>query len=409
MTKTGFGFIITGLLVYLLASQTQIGWLYLFDAIIWSLLILSAIIPWWSLRTLSVERQALIPGFTFQQSQLNGPKEDETIEVRLKVTNRGRLTRYFIRVLEESPFDEPERQHRAFLLTSIKPKSTIVFSYTATCHHRGYYASSRATLQSSALLGLLTRRRVFPLPLKLTVYPIYYQMEGLPVAEAALTDWGHAATSRSAAEFYGSVEHRHGEPLKHIHWRNTARLGRFMLKEFEQAGKGSVTVIFPTKRDFGTGRETTLEYSIRIAASLARLAEDSGRNIDIIAGRNQLRNAGWQEAMDCLARLQVDGKTGSPELTPVAQPSHVVVVVAPAMEIELAPILSQLSEQVLRMVVVLLEGFAPDEAPKGFFPGLNGNNLPIIRCSRGNLATTIERLGNSLSVAGELPTSVGKL
>jgi uncharacterized protein (DUF58 family) len=407
MTKTGFGFIIAGLLVYLLASQTQIGWLYLFDAIIWSLLVLSAMLPRWSLRTLQMERQVLIPGFTLHQSQLGGPREDETIEVRLKVINRGRLTRYLIKVVEESPFAEPEKQHRAFLLTSLKPKATVVFSYTATCYYRGYYAASRVTLQSSGLLGLMIRRRVFPLPLKLTVYPTYYQMEGLPVTEAALTDWGHAVRSRSAAEFYGSREHRHGEPLKHIHWRNTARLGHFMLKEFEQAGKGSVAVIFPTRLDFGTGRETTLEYSIRIAASLAKLAEDSGRNIDIIAGKNQLRNASWQEAMDYLARLQVDGKTGLPELTAVAQPGQVVVVVAPAMEIELVPTLSQLSEQVPRTVVVLLEDFTPDEAQGGFHSRLNRANLEIIRCSRGNLATTIERLSNSLSVTGELPTSVG--
>lgn len=407
MTKTGFGFIIAGLLVYLLASQTQIGWLYLFDATIWSLLILSAILPWWSLRTLHVERQVLMPSFTLHQSQLGGPREDETIEVRLKVTNRGRLTRYLIKVVEESPFDEPERQHRAFLLTSLKPKSTIVFSYTATCYYRGYYAASRATLQSSGLLGLMTRRRVFPLPLKLTVYPTYYQMEGLPAAESTLTDWGHAATSRSAAEFYGSREHHHGEPLKHIHWRNTARLGHFMLKEFEQAGKDSVAVIFPTRRDFGTGRETTLEYSIRIAASLAKLAKDSGRNIDIIAGKNQLRNASCQEAMDYLARLQVDGETGLSELTAVAQPGQVVVVVAPAMEIELVPTWSQLSKHEPRTVVVLLEGFAPDDIRGGFLSRLNRDSLEIIRCSRGNLATTIERLGNSLSVAGELPTSVG--
>jgi len=34
MTKAGIGFIIAGVLVYFLASQAQIGWLYLFDAII---------------------------------------------------------------------------------------------------------------------------------------------------------------------------------------------------------------------------------------------------------------------------------------------------------------------------------------------------------------------------------------
>ncbi len=40
MTKAGDGFIVAGGLIYIVASQTQIGWLYLLDAIIWSLLVL---------------------------------------------------------------------------------------------------------------------------------------------------------------------------------------------------------------------------------------------------------------------------------------------------------------------------------------------------------------------------------
>ena len=141
MTKAGFGFVTAGVFVYFLASQIQIGWLYLFDAIIWSLLVISIILPRYSLKPLQVEQQVQYLNSTSGHSQLDGPLEDETIEVRLKVTNRGRLTRYLIKVVEESPFAEPERQHQAFLLTSLKPKSTVVFSYTASCYYRGYYTA----------------------------------------------------------------------------------------------------------------------------------------------------------------------------------------------------------------------------------------------------------------------------
>ncbi len=407
MTKAGFGFIVAGGFVYLLASQTQIGWLYLFDAIIWSLLVLSAILPWWSLRSLQVERQVLLPSPILHQSQLGGPLEDETIEVKLKVTNNGRLARYFIKVLEDCPFDEPEKQHRAFFLTSINPGSTMVFSYTAACYRRGYYTSSSITLQSNGLLGLLARRRTFQLPLNLTVYPTYYQMEGLPVADAVWSDWGHAVKSIAAAEFYGSREYQHGDPLKHIHWRNTARLGRFMLKEFEQASQGSVAVVFETRRDFGTGRETTLEYSIKIAASLAKLSAESGRSIDIIAGETPLYNAGWREAMDYLAHLGVEGKAGLAELTAALEPHQVVVAVVPTIETELISALSQLANRVRGLVIVLLEGFTTDEIPGEFTSRLKGANLEIINCSRGNLEAAIERLSNSLFFTGKLPASVG--
>ena len=78
MTKAGFGFIVTGGFVYLVASQTQIGWLYLFDAIIWSLLVLSAILPWYSLKSLQVEHQVQLSASVLHQPLLGGPLEDET-------------------------------------------------------------------------------------------------------------------------------------------------------------------------------------------------------------------------------------------------------------------------------------------------------------------------------------------
>jgi uncharacterized protein (DUF58 family) len=232
-------------------------------------------------------------------------------------------------------------------------------------------------------------------------------MEGLPIAETAWAEWGHAVRTSAAAEFYGSKEYQHGDSLKHIHWRNTARLGHFMLKEFEQASQGSVTVAFETRRDFGTGRETTLEYSIKIAASLAKLCADSGHSIDIIAGATPLTNAGWREVMDYLARLEVGGKATLTELMAAPDPGQVVVVIVPTIETELIPRLSQLAGRVRGLVVVLLEGFAPDDkVPHQFLARFKANNLDTISCSPGNLAETIKNLGNSLCLAGKVPASV---
>lgn len=406
MTKAGFGFIVAGGFVYLIASQTQIGWLYLLDAVIWASLVLSAILPCYSLKSVQVERQIILPACV-RQSPLGGPVEDDTVEVKLRLTNGGRMARHFIKVLEDCPFDEPEKRHKAFLVTSLNPRSTTVFSYTATCYRRGFYTSSNITLQSSGPLGLMARRRTFPLPVNLTVYPAYYQMEGLPVADFAWMDWGRASKSRAGNEFYGSREHQHGEPLKYIHWRNTARLGHFMVKEFEQTTLGSVTVAFETGRDFGTGRETTVEYSIKIAASLAKLCADSGQSIDIIAGKTPWYHAGWQEAMDYLARLETGGNSSLATLTSVPQPGQIVVVIVPAAEAELVPILLRLAERIKTLVVVILEGFTPDETADEFASGLRESNLDIVSCARGNLEAAIKKLGNSLVLASKLPAAIG--
>ncbi len=61
MTIAGAGFIAAGVVVYIMGSQTQVGWLYMFDAIIWSMLLLSFVFPRWSLRTLCKRRRDNVP------------------------------------------------------------------------------------------------------------------------------------------------------------------------------------------------------------------------------------------------------------------------------------------------------------------------------------------------------------
>src|SRR3972149_3623626 len=174
MTRGAFAFIAVGLVVYMVASQTQVGWLYLFDSIIWSLLALSAILPGYSLKSLRVEQQVQLPASGLREPSLGGPLEDETTEIRLKVSNIGRLPRYFIKIIADCPFEQPEARRKNFLLTVLKPRSPTVFSYTATCYRRGYYSSSSIILESGGPLGLFVRRRSFKLPLNLPVYPAYH-------------------------------------------------------------------------------------------------------------------------------------------------------------------------------------------------------------------------------------------
>ncbi|MCH8864701.1 MAG: DUF58 domain-containing protein [Chloroflexi bacterium] len=399
MTKAGVAFTIAGVLGYFVASQTQIGWLYLFDAVIWGVLLLSAFVPWYSLRSLSVDRQVLLPRIGSGNLSLDGPLEDDTVEVRLRVTSHGRFSRYFVSLLEECPFDRPEERRKAFFLTRLPPRGTTAFSYTADCYQRGYYASADVILSSSAPLGLFRKRRNFSLPLRLTVYPRYFLMDSLPFAVESWAEQGPAVRSGAASEFYGSRQYHSGDPLRHIHWRNTARIGQFMIKEFEQAGQGSVSVIFAASRVFGDGRETTLEYSLRVAASLAGLCAASGRGIDIITGAEPLHNAGWSEAMHYLARLETGTGKTLPELLPAVEPGKTVVAVVPVADPDSIPALESLARRVGGLFVVLLEGFSPEEDADAFTSRLQGRNIAVVRGSLHSLEDAIRKLSESLASA----------
>ena len=275
---------------------------------IWSVVLLSALFSRWSLRSLKVERRVVLPHSANWQQDLATPTEGATVEVRLRVRNLGRLARYLIRVVEDCPLDEPSNRPRVFLVPTVKARSEVAFSYTATCYRRGRYTSARVLLETSAPLGLFVRRLRYDLPLRVTVYPTYYEMAEAPVAGEAWADRGRSVQSSGASEFYASREYHHGDPLRHIHWRNTARLGQFVVKQFEEASQGSVAVAFEVKQDWGEGKETTVEYSVKIAASLAKHCGDVGRSVSVLAGPAPLHRADWLEAAAYLAGADGRGR-----------------------------------------------------------------------------------------------------
>ncbi len=336
------------------------------------------------------------------QISLNGPIEGEAVEIRLKINNRGRLARYFVRLTADWPFEKPDNRPRHFLLTAVNSGATAVFSYTGNCYRRGRYPSSAVTLQSGGPLGLIVRRRVFNLPLNLTVYPAYYKMEELPPTGETGVEWGQGSRSAAAVAFYGSREFRYGDPLKYVHWRNTAKVGDFMIKEFEQSGQGMVKVVFDRDHNFGTGKTSSLEYSIKITASLARLSADSGRNIDIFAGNTSLHNASFPAAMDHLAVMELAAEPHEIEMNGLAEPDKVIVAIIPAIKTGLTAALMKIAGQGRGMVLVLLEGFSEGEEPGNLRSGFEGKGVDVISCSPDELEGTVRNLGDYL-ITGRKP------
>ena len=114
--------------------------------------------------------------------------------------------------------DDPSNGPRAFVLSSLKPRSTVDFTYTPVCYRRGRYESAPIVLETTAPLGLFVRRRRFDLPFNLTVYPTHYTIEEMPSSREVLAEQGQRVkTTAAASEFYGSREYQYQDPLRHVH------------------------------------------------------------------------------------------------------------------------------------------------------------------------------------------------
>ena len=186
---------------------------------------------------------------------------------------------------------------------------------------RGHYRLGPLVLQGSDPVGLFVRSEavgpaadviVYPRPLPL---PSVY-LQGL--ASYRLREQRTAPFAGGAQEFYGIRPYQYGDDLRHIHWKSTARTGRLAIKQFEQRVSTAATIILDLHRDVhrGMGAQSTLEYAITIAASLAQHVVDSGNSLSMIStglghfalpmdrGEHQLH-----KALEHLAIAKADGTT----------------------------------------------------------------------------------------------------
>src|SRR5215218_10593121 len=76
-----------GLILYLIATNSGAGWLYVVAAGIGAVVIVSAPLPWWNVRGLEAERRAPVQATA-----------GEPIECTLELRNTGRLPRHLLEI-----------------------------------------------------------------------------------------------------------------------------------------------------------------------------------------------------------------------------------------------------------------------------------------------------------------------
>jgi uncharacterized protein (DUF58 family) len=214
--------------------------------------------------------------------------------VTLTLTKRG-FASYFT-VLRDGD--------RPFLVPRVDNAGAIV-SYQLS-EKRGRHALPSPTVENTGLLGLFRARMTVGGTDRLTVHPWY-----LPEAQ-----W-QAGQRRPAfmlgsdrpgvgADLLGTREYRPGDPTRHIHWRSSARRNVLVVKEFEEERNPGLAVILDTSRELGEGRDTTLEYSIKLAATLARYATVAGRPFRLLTYPQPSEAQTWRAMLEFLTDLKHD-------------------------------------------------------------------------------------------------------
>jgi uncharacterized protein (DUF58 family) len=300
---------------YLAAINRAQAFMWAIAALLSATLITGFAWPRWLVKQLSVTR--------------SGPsraEEGETIEFQVTVENRGWLPRFMVELVDHLPFigfnDAKGANGEKVLgmLAYLPGRKRQQFKVPVQCEKRGYYRLGPVGLASSFPLGLteakLTRNEGLQ---TLTIYPDVFAILSLPLrgAPSQIHRGGYLLPEGAgAAEFSGLREYRRGDNPRHVHWPTTARLNELMVREYEPLASAClyITLDQAAEANVGTGRESTFEYAVRIAASIARSACTQSTRTRIAGdGQAALRglagsgDAHFQGILDELAVVACDG------------------------------------------------------------------------------------------------------
>ena len=301
ITFRGALLVATAILTFLLARLTQVGWLYIMDALLWGVILLSLALPWLAVMSLEAHRRVVRREGTAGSP---GPSEGEVIQVKLWLENRRSWPHYFLSVSYHCPLASPAERWQRFFVPRLDGSSSLCLVSAVQCHRRGLHQLGPVNLESKAPFGLFRRRVRLPSPLSVLIYPQVYPLRGLPLLEGMQGTRARPQKTRAGQEIAGSRLYYPGDPLRHVHWRNTARQGRPIVKEFEDTQENTLVVVFDSSHDMGQGQETVLEYSIKLAASVAGHVMERGANVRLLTGRLPGQEIPWADLLKELALLE---------------------------------------------------------------------------------------------------------
>jgi uncharacterized protein (DUF58 family) len=299
---------------YLSAWNRDINMLYAMFSLLVATLFLAYVLPRKALHEVTASHT--LPAAAFEEDQ---------IDIAVVVKNKGWRGRYMIEVIDSIPAAEPALQKPMSFIARLKGGETLKFTIPFQCYKRGEYAIGPMVLRSAYPLGISAIESVIPEEQpKLIVYPKIFEISHLPflsVTNMPSSSAEAVAKAGGSEEFFGTREYHHGDSIKYIHWRSTAKYSKLIVKEFEMRCTSEITFILDLHREssVGTGRESTLEYSVKIAASMAKYVLEHGNTVQLIGFGERLHMLPYSRGMDklhhvldMLARVNDDGRIAYP-------------------------------------------------------------------------------------------------
>lgn len=284
------GVLALAIICFVIAQGTNIPLFFTLFYVLLALLVLAYLWSWANIQGLEVEREV-----STRRAQVG-----EEARERLVVTNNWRLPKLWVEVQDHS--DMPH--HGAGFVTYLPGHARRRWVARTPCTLRGKWTLGPVTVHSGDPFGIFRLEKAVAGTGDIIVYPATVPLTQfrLPAAELQGGTDVRTRTFQVTPNVSTIRDYVMGDSFNRIHWRSTARTGNLMVKEFELDPTADIWIVLDLHErsqqvadtfrtlyhDKRLGNDiqvpdSTEEYAVSVAASMAQHLLNEGRNVGLLA------------------------------------------------------------------------------------------------------------------------------
>lgn len=399
LTSRGVSLLLAVITLIAIAWNTDITMVYIFFVIALVMLILSYFHMYLNSPDIEIRRVTQETAF-----------EDEMLNIKMSIRNKLSRGSSFFEILDYFPAAQPGKENVSLFVLDLKAKEEKSFNYTLECYKRGVWKIGPIEVISHDALGFFRMKKTLNVTSDIIVYPAFFRIFAFPQLARGSISWIGVETSKISGdshEFFGIREYQRGDSMSRIHWPSSAKHNKLIVKQFERNTVQEVTIVLDLKKgnDIGSGKETTLEYAVKIAGSIARFLMDTGAFVQIIGCAKEATvvplgkgDSHLYKVLEYLARVRSEGSFDLSdtleEASFIAPYSSTLIAIMLDNDMDAVSSLVHFKINGIKLIVIALssstfgykEGveYLDEQGVKGFDEALAGLEAHVYRVSKGD-------------------------
>jgi uncharacterized protein (DUF58 family) len=208
----------------------------------------------------------------------------------------------------------------ACVVAKLPGRTRASVPYSIACDQRGLKRIGPIEITVTDPLGLASINRSLGVEDRLIVHPRIHRLAGYPPVRGRDPS-SYAArpefASRGGEDFFTMREFRHGDDLRQVHWRSSAKRDQLMIRQLETPWQSRGLLILDTRSSAYSDADS-FEDAVEGAASFFSHLTASGFDLDVLIGSTYIRSTSPLAAARSLEALALVTMAQSLDIVAVA-------------------------------------------------------------------------------------------